>query len=430
MLSLFPQEILLLIGDTLTTYQKLIFSSISVSFDKLKYKFIYRHAIAAHKIQDLLYKENFAVSYYFVKRFINTPRFVKRLHFSDTFNSPLDNLPHSVTHLFLGRGFNKPLDLPPFLTHLYLGKAFNQEIDNLPSSLVHIKFGKRFNKPVANKLPPFLKHIEFNKDFNQPLNGFLPHTLQYIHTGGYNYPLDIFPESLIDLLFGYKFNQPIRNIPPVKRLCFTKKFNHQINNLIPSSVEILGFGKSFDQELSGNVPDSVDFLIYEGNPERIKNCNLRIKSLGWGSTSISSDCVPPSVRRLIFGTRYNLPIQSLPSFITKIQFGDHFNQPIDNILPENLISLKFGLNFNQPIDKCIPSSVTRLIFGEKFHQSIANMSRTNNDNLTHLTISSNVEEIITGDILPSIKYVVLHHNGPNNFNQFQPHVKVIIKRKK
>ena len=51
----------------------------------------------------------------------------------------------------------------------------------------------------------------------------------------------------------------------------------------------------------------------------------------------------------------------------RVQFGWHFNKPVDN-LHESLTHLKFGYLFNQPVDN-LPNSITHLEFGMHFNKT-------------------------------------------------------------
>lgn len=55
---------------------------------------------------------------------------ITHLQFSGYFDKPVDGLlPATVTNLYFGSEFNRPLTiLPPGLTHLTIGFAFNQSL--------------------------------------------------------------------------------------------------------------------------------------------------------------------------------------------------------------------------------------------------------------------------------------------------------------
>ena len=53
-------------------------------------------------------------------------------------------------------------------------------------------------------------------------------------------------------------------------------------------------------------------------------------------------------------------------YIISLTFGDNFNQPINDSIPESVTHLTFGYYFNQPIKDSIPESVTHLTLSRKY----------------------------------------------------------------
>lgn len=103
----------------------------------------------------------------------------KKLILGDLFNQSIDFLPLGITHLQLGRKFNKPINnFPRSLLYLTIASNhisycdFNQSLDYLPESLEYliIKLNKNLNIPI-NNLPGGLKYLHFMcKTFNYPIN--------------------------------------------------------------------------------------------------------------------------------------------------------------------------------------------------------------------------------------------------------------------
>ena len=101
------------------------------------------------------------------------------------------------------------------------GDKFNDNIDYLPEGITHLHLGRKFDKPL-NNLPLSLKCllIEANKlnwcDFSQSLD-FLPSGLEFLSiklSNKFNYPIDLLPSSLKYLYLGCKgFKHPINNLP-------------------------------------------------------------------------------------------------------------------------------------------------------------------------------------------------------------------------
>ena len=113
----------------------------------------------------------------------------------DSFNQSIDFLPDGVTHLQLGRRFNKPImNLPRTLKHLIIAANefaycdFNQSLDYLPEGLefLIIRLNQVFNMPI-NNLPLGIKQLEFNcKGFRHPINN-LPDGLEGISISCFDY---------------------------------------------------------------------------------------------------------------------------------------------------------------------------------------------------------------------------------------------------
>lgn len=139
--------------------------------------------------------------------------------YARTFNDPVDNLPHSLTHLCLPYKFNQPIDhLPSTLTNLKFlcGSisldAFNQFVDNLPANLTHLTFGNRFNQHVDH-LPTSLTHLIFGSQFNQPVD-HLPSSLTHLTLGkAFQHPIDFLPQSLSHLGLDVNYAHPMSHLP-------------------------------------------------------------------------------------------------------------------------------------------------------------------------------------------------------------------------
>jgi hypothetical protein len=93
------------------------------------------------------------------------------------------------------------------------------------------------------KITPEITELYFTKDFNESLDN-LPHWIKKIEFdiySNFNYPIDLLPETLEELI-----------------LTFNK--NHTIEKLrnLPRILKVLKLGGLFDQELDENVlPNSL-----------------------------------------------------------------------------------------------------------------------------------------------------------------------------
>jgi len=119
----------------------------------------------------------------------------KKVVLGDAFNQSIDFLPDGITHLHLGRRFNKPImNLPTTLKNLIIAANeiaycdFNQSLDYLPEGLesLTIRLNQVFRLPI-NNLPSGLKHLHFIcKTFHHPINN-LPDGLETLVIGCFDY---------------------------------------------------------------------------------------------------------------------------------------------------------------------------------------------------------------------------------------------------
>jgi len=80
--------------------------------------------------------------------------------------------------------------------------------------------------------------------------------------------------------------------------------------------------------------------------------------------------ITPSTKKLKTYDFFIEPIDlSHFTHITHLEFGIHFNTPIDSLLPPNITHLTLGHYFNKPVDH-LPQSITHLTFGPYFEQPL------------------------------------------------------------
>ena len=109
-------------------------------------------------------------------------------------------------------------------------------------------------------------------------------------------------------------------------------------------------------------------------------------------------------KKLIFYKTFDDVVDTLPSHITHIEFGDDFNKPVNN-LPSNLVFLEFGIKFDQPIDN-LPITLKSLSLGALFCQSLNNLP----PNLETLYIHSIFNLDYINNLPNSIKKLYLGYN--------------------
>jgi hypothetical protein len=204
----------------------------------------------------------------------------------------------------------------------------------------------------------------------------LPNSLEGINYSGNPitkmlYPFNVlpqqFPENLKELTFGTNFNQPIKNLYP--KGC-SKNSTDECCPCCPNTITYLGFDFHSKYNLPlNNLPSS---LIYLKTSNKF---NHPINNL------------PPNLMELTLGYDFNQPINNLPTNLKHLIIIGDFNQMVDN-LPNSITHLQFGCDFNQKVDN-LPTSLTHLTFGYDFNQSVDNLP----NNLTHLTFGRNFNQL-------------------------------------
>ncbi len=196
------------------------------------------------------------------------------------FNSPVKNLPPSVTSLEFGYDFDSELKLPPSLTSLKTrDHNISPTLSEIPSTLKELKchiYGDDLNKlplsiedigivydctdPLIHCIPTSVRRLEVEDNFNFNLSCIPPSSLlthlsfRSIHSIGIIYiPMHNLPSTLTHLSFGNYFNQAASNLPStLTHLSFGTKFNRSVDSL-PRSLTHIKFGKRF-QTPWNNLP--------------------------------------------------------------------------------------------------------------------------------------------------------------------------------
>ncbi|GAM17281.1 hypothetical protein SAMD00019534_004560 [Acytostelium subglobosum LB1] len=295
------------------------------------------------------------------------PISLTELTFGTSFNQSLDDgtLPRMLNTLIFGANYNQPFFnddiLPPTLTKLHFGSNFDQHIPILPVSLLELVFGFRFNHPIMKKpLPGSITRLVFGYYFDQPMN---------------NYTL---PTSLTELSFAYDETAPVNRstlspelmdtllpgeLPnPLAVTAFAGKFQHIIQkDVLPKNLKVLHLGREFDQEMKVKTSIFPPTLVEIKFGREFNQC-------------LDIGIFPRTLKRLTFGYMYNKIIVPgvLPEALEHLELGHSFNETLRiGVLPTNLQYLTFGRNFNQLINQqVIPRGLLKLTFGHMFNQEL------------------------------------------------------------
>ena len=273
--------------------------------------------------------------------------------------------------------------------------------------------GKSINWRSLNK-SPYIEEIDlgFSKEMDESVIENLPLSIRKL----------TIPNTITSSI------DSLSVLPNLTHLIFSSayhtygRFNGRIDNL-PSTLTSLTLAKPFDQTLDNlvNLPN----LLYLSTGSRfnkpVENLPSSLKTLIFGfHFNQRVDNLPPNLNKLIFDHDFNQPIDNLPVGLNSLVFryywlGSKFNQPISH-LPPDLTRIAFGKNFNQDIDNLLlPLILTHISFGNEFNKSISNLSKC--PALRHLTLSEKYDQPLDylPDIVPNLKHITF-----NKFNRQLP----------
>ena len=269
---------------------------------------------------------------------------MRQYEFHDTKAGLLTNLPDSILTLKLQSLI--PLTIKKFptrLKHLTIYNGSNLILKSLPETLTHLIISKEFNKPLDD-LPKNLKLLHLGGYFDQTLA--LPSSLNELVLEDFDGSLDNLTASITHLTLGY--------------------FNGRLDHL-PASLKYLKL-KYCCQNLD-KLPNKLEFLILDNMVrEEIYYLPARLGNLEIGSSNVSIDMLPESIRKLKLSDEFNRNIKKLPYNLEHLIFGSSFDKPLPT-LPKKLHTLTFGNAFNQPLPE-LPDSLNALYFKKNFNRKI------------------------------------------------------------
>lgn len=228
---------------------------------------------------------------------------------------------------------------PPGLEVLQIDYDYYSPLPRLPNTLKKLEFMRSYQQPLNENISLSCLETLYLWKFNHKIDtDVLPDTLKYLHLLDYTHRFydGTFPSGLLKLNVGYNFNHPISV------------------GILPSSLKKLNLGEKFNQPLmQGVLPSGLEELEFS-------ECSEFNQPLQKG-------VLPSTLRLLYLGKEFNQPIQeSLPSNIEHLHFGKKFDQPI-NSLPSALIILSFGESFMHPLQEhVLPPTLQRICVDEKY----------------------------------------------------------------
>lgn len=199
---------------------------------------------------------------------------------------------------------------------------FNKNVDILPNSLEEIYFGYSFDKPVDN-LPENLIRIFFDNNFNQPVNK-LPIKLKEIHFGiSFNQSVDYLPNFLEKIYFEGSFNHCIDNLPDTLNLIsLFSIFNKKINKL-PKNLEYfqLNYRNNYNYDYDIPLCENLKYLEICPDFNSKFTINNKLENLICYFNFVDKINLPESLKSLTLYHENQYLIDNLPNSIEEIIFG-------------------------------------------------------------------------------------------------------------
>lgn len=182
----------------------------------------------------------------------------------------------------------------------------------------------------------------------------------------------------IEILHLCDYHLPITKLPPNLKEFYSGNFFHQkIEFNFPDSIKKLVFGFRFNQSIE-NYPKNLKQLEFSAKFNKpIDNLPIGLESLYInGNFNQTIDNLPSTLKKIsffgIYPSQFNQPIDNLPVGLEELYLFWDFNQPID-MLPANLQIIYLSSSFNQPLNN-LPSNLKKIVFpaGGKFNHKIDN----------------------------------------------------------
>lgn len=293
------------------------------------------------------------------------------------------SLPSTLTHLNLGKTFNREITILPNLSHLILSHNFNKGLDHLPLTLKSLTISFYFDLNLDLRYLSNLTNLDMssNRVFNRTLD-YLPDSLMYLATSSaFNQRIDLLPPNLSHLILGYSFNQRVDHLPVnLLHLTFGAKFNKPIERL-PPNLKTLTFDQirncDFSQAIFNNLPKSLIKLTMPSTYNYLFTASPNLKKLVLGHffnrpiNVVLNGIImfPMGLTHLTFGSFFNKKIDFIPPYLLHLHLElGSFNRKVDH-LPIGLLTLKLGHFFNQKINH-LPLSLKSLEIGNLFNQRV------------------------------------------------------------
>lgn len=259
-------------------------------------------------------------------------------------------------------------NLPSGLKNLYLPNSYYYELDNLPLELEYLSL------QVSNN---FIQSLDYLPETLKKLKIIFPENNNRIKIN-----CDNLPNGLEKLFLCGSINCELNNLPRnLKTLHLAQTHYYMIYNL-PDGIEELQI--PIDYKYLREIFSSMDTI-------KLKKLIIGFRNAFRIPSSFDLQSIPTSVEEIEFGDDFYQKLTWLPPKLKKITFGFHYNQPISyGNLPDSIEYIEFGCCFNNTVGK-YPSNLKVLKFGRNYSSKIDNLP----NGLMELEINGRLNSILT-----------------------------------
>eukprot|EP01112_Ceratiomyxa_fruticulosa_P006091 TRINITY_DN16892_c0_g1_i1.p1 TRINITY_DN16892_c0_g1~~TRINITY_DN16892_c0_g1_i1.p1 ORF type:complete len:315 (+),score=16.56 TRINITY_DN16892_c0_g1_i1:124-1068(+) len=207
---------------------------------------------------------------------------------------------------------------------------FNECVDlSMFTNLMQLHYGVDYEQYIENRLQINLTYLTLSTNFNKPVSTLLPHKIIRIVFGyKFDKPITNLPISVTQLQFGNDFQQTVDGVLPPKltHLSFVGKFNQPVNSL-PGTLQHLSLSFFFNQPVN-RLPHGLSHLLLDYFfRQSISDLPATITHLELRNTKVSIENLPLSLIHLTFGPSFNRLIESLPPSVQKVTFKGYYSEP-------------------------------------------------------------------------------------------------------
>lgn len=211
------------------------------------------------------------------------------------------------------------------------------------------------------------------------------------------------------------FDQPISLPQSVQELKLGGRFNQQFRLPEPNSLKSIIFGNDYKLPIPAALQHLTKLVVGRGfRGEMSLVPSLEELTLN-SNTNLTK--LPTTLRKLHCNGDFYLPLDNLSS-LTKLSLNGGFNRPVVD-LPETLTILNINGPFNHPLD-CLPPNLTHLTTGESFNHPLENLPLS----LTHIFIGASFNHQL--DFLPP-SLISLKISSYSSFNDQIDHLPQSLK---